>query len=112
MTYSNHCQSSLKTSPTHVKKYRNTVSDLKSQSTADTESSNGSAHPIGFRIQSAVTQLGMGFAVVIGLVLLAGLYEIFTNPELVAMSYLGIALFGYYVKNRRKTRPSGRGYVP
>lgn len=81
---------------TSTEKYRSTISDLKSKSTADTGSSSGSSHPIGFRVQSAVTQLGMGFAVVIGLVLLAGLYEIQTNPGLVAASYLGIALFGYY----------------
>ena len=51
---------------------------------------------IGFKLQSSFTQLGMGFAVVIGIALLAGLYSIGSSPELVLLNYLGIALLGYF----------------
>lgn len=51
---------------------------------------------IGFKLQSSFTQLGMGFAVVIGIALFAGLYPIKSSPVLVLLNYLGIALLGYF----------------
>ena len=86
------------TIPDSPRDYNNQIKKIKKRN--KTQKTTGKAisqsTSIGFKLQSSFTQLGMGFAVVIGIAFLAGLYPIESSPVLVLLNYLGIALFGYF----------------